>query len=382
MLNQGSCEKPGCRYAHTSEELRLAPGLLKTKMCSFFATSVCVVGAACRFAHSPEELQQAQDVNHRAANEAADTAAAAAAGSGAVAAKNAAASDQAGVATADGAPKAKAAPSLYEQRRTAFHRGPAGEPAEQAQAPQTLPAPAVEAKSRAPAPAPPTAPAAASSRLRGGTVKVNPGLDRKDVIFRRVIADVEDVVRVHLAPATESGPKSRPRAAIVRIAAMVDVEDGDLPFAGGQRRPQHEGSPCTRRAPSRRVSLSVEALLDIEDVGTAMDPCQGCSNNPDIEESLVDRWRQAGESDGAALARRKKATTQGACGRQLRKPSAGDPLPQLGCPVCNKGGHGHQGQACAACNCGLKVIARNTFLTIAEDGGEEDGRAMRRTKSL
>jgi hypothetical protein len=59
MLNTGMCNRPGCRYAHNQEELRTSPGLLKTKMCSFFLKGLCVVGEACRFAHSAEELQEA-----------------------------------------------------------------------------------------------------------------------------------------------------------------------------------------------------------------------------------------------------------------------------------------------------------------------------------
>jgi len=228
-------------------------------------------------------------------------------------------------------------------------------------------------------------------------------MDRKDVIFRRVLADVEDVTRIHVTLPSARGRThvARTGSSVVRIGALVDIEDGNLVL----RSQEHEGSPCTRRAPSHRVSHAVEALLDIEDVTTAMDPCQGCSNNPDTEENLVQRWLKAGEGDEAALARRKKATTQGACGRQLRPRQGSDavvvrssdppgnqrqggealralPLQFLGCAICPKGHHDHPGQACAACNCGLKVITRNTFLTVAEEGEEEDEWPRRRFKSL
>ncbi|CAL1164348.1 unnamed protein product [Cladocopium goreaui] len=54
----GHCSNPSCRYAHSVDELRVAPNLLKSKMCSFFLDGRCVVGKACRFAHSVQELSQ------------------------------------------------------------------------------------------------------------------------------------------------------------------------------------------------------------------------------------------------------------------------------------------------------------------------------------
>ncbi|CAL1141597.1 unnamed protein product [Cladocopium goreaui] len=47
-----------CNFAHSSEELRSAPPLLKTKLCfQFTSRGQCLKGAACNFAHGKEELQ-------------------------------------------------------------------------------------------------------------------------------------------------------------------------------------------------------------------------------------------------------------------------------------------------------------------------------------
>jgi hypothetical protein len=59
ILKDGVCSIPHCRYAHNANDLRAQPGLLKTKLCSFFLSGSCVVGSACRFAHGVEELQEA-----------------------------------------------------------------------------------------------------------------------------------------------------------------------------------------------------------------------------------------------------------------------------------------------------------------------------------
>jgi len=56
-LNQGFCERPGCRYAHAYSELRQEAAVKKTKLCNFFMSSMgCIVGSACRFAHGKHEL--------------------------------------------------------------------------------------------------------------------------------------------------------------------------------------------------------------------------------------------------------------------------------------------------------------------------------------
>lgn len=57
LLQTGTCDNPGCTYAHRKDELR---GVYKTKMCRFFAENGhCALGARCSFAHSDGEVRPA-----------------------------------------------------------------------------------------------------------------------------------------------------------------------------------------------------------------------------------------------------------------------------------------------------------------------------------
>jgi len=59
LLKDGTCTWPDCRYAHESSELRVSPTLMKTKMCKFFHSGTCMAGKTCRFAHGTAELSEA-----------------------------------------------------------------------------------------------------------------------------------------------------------------------------------------------------------------------------------------------------------------------------------------------------------------------------------
>lgn len=57
------CSEPdSCRYAHTHSELRFTGNLYKTELCSFFFAGACNKGALCRMAHGSHELREREAV--------------------------------------------------------------------------------------------------------------------------------------------------------------------------------------------------------------------------------------------------------------------------------------------------------------------------------
>lgn len=56
MYQRGTCRDPKCRFAHSLDELRLAPDLTKTAICRMFTRGQCR-NADCTFAHGEQELR-------------------------------------------------------------------------------------------------------------------------------------------------------------------------------------------------------------------------------------------------------------------------------------------------------------------------------------
>jgi len=130
---------------------------------------------------------------------------------------------------------------------------------------------------------------------------------------------------------------------------------------------------------------SVRAVIDIEDVGDAAKICGACVKSDACESSAAvgksysaplpvgasDATRSANEALWRLSCQELGCGTPSSCG----KPSA--------CAVCPRAG-GARGEVktpCAACNCGLRVVSKNTFLSVAEEETEELQGARRRCRS-
>lgn len=58
---KGQCTRENCSFAHSNCEIRVAPDLTKTKVCTNWKLGSCQHGDACRFAHGAHDLRQHPD---------------------------------------------------------------------------------------------------------------------------------------------------------------------------------------------------------------------------------------------------------------------------------------------------------------------------------
>ncbi|CDR97224.1 Zinc finger C-x8-C-x5-C-x3-H type domain containing protein, putative [Babesia bigemina] len=64
---KGNCDKTSeeCPYAHSFDELRHTDGFYKTFICKFWEKGYCKAGSMCRYAHGTQELRRvSSDVGH------------------------------------------------------------------------------------------------------------------------------------------------------------------------------------------------------------------------------------------------------------------------------------------------------------------------------
>eukprot|EP00927_Polykrikos_kofoidii_P026486 TRINITY_DN23561_c0_g1_i1.p1 TRINITY_DN23561_c0_g1~~TRINITY_DN23561_c0_g1_i1.p1 ORF type:complete len:729 (-),score=152.64 TRINITY_DN23561_c0_g1_i1:59-2245(-) len=57
FFERGRCASTNCRYAHSAEELRRPPNLVKTKLCKAFLQNSCHDAENCMFAHGEADLK-------------------------------------------------------------------------------------------------------------------------------------------------------------------------------------------------------------------------------------------------------------------------------------------------------------------------------------
>lgn len=61
-FSRGLCSSTTCRFAHSTDELREPPDLLKTAICRAFLRGKCVESGDCNFAHGEDELRVSPNV--------------------------------------------------------------------------------------------------------------------------------------------------------------------------------------------------------------------------------------------------------------------------------------------------------------------------------
>jgi len=118
----------------------------------------------------------------------------------------------------------------------------------------------------------------------------------------------------------------------------------------------------------KMTQVPVKAVLDIEDANLA----GMCSHCP-IETSATARPTA---SCFVAAASKSSARSAGCSSHSHGREGAGccnrgNPFPE--CALCLKGGSHHKFGPCMACDRGLKIVTKNTFLVMAEDTIDEDG---------
>jgi len=119
------------------------------------------------------------------------------------------------------------------------------------------------------------------------------------------------------------------------------------------------------------VSPIVRAVLDIEDTGELSRVCFACSAR-----TAAGRAPTSSEVPPDFVTVCPKSKTKLPCfepedrsGKGAGHCARGAPFPE--CALCVRGGARGAGP-CAACNCGLRVVAKNTFLTTAEEEIDDD----------
>lgn len=435
LLSRGTCDREGCRYAHSANELRIAPGLLKTKMCSFHLAGICVVGQACRFAHSSEELQEAvamqkeliseqpapkkpkeelweqrrnafagtteasssssarvvssstQDITIHVPQELRE-AAAGALPSGSMSSMPlqaaAAALQQAAqqLLAAAAAPTAQAADlvpgtGLVLQKTATPHsrqisEGELSVP-EQSSKLATVEDSTLEHVSHAEQFFP--------ARVVGGRVLIQFDEADEDLLPSVPMTTVETLSIPKLSLSGINTPESTPSSPLIQ--ALEALPPPSIDQAKSRGRSGAVKPLRNQRMPSKS---SQRVVVDIEDVDVLLEgTCNKCQTRPSsADPPLVELRRRAGNCVVPTLA------SGARCGLSKALPSpCGFSGRFAECALCPRNNHQAHAQgggvACAACNCGLKVVARNTFLTFAKDDGDDSDDmapgARRRTKS-
>jgi len=401
MLSQGTCNIPGCRYAHSQDELRVNQGLLKSKMCSFYLHGQCVVGEACRFAHSSEELVEASIVQIQA---------------------------------------------TYAQQQQPFLAGFAKprprlrSQAAQAKVDDFQIRSSLTAQLSQQVQFDPSAgsrqfdPSAGSGE---GPISEKPLPAPVDEPMKVVIAaswaedlqdDFESVdlpvpAETNLSdPQTKSaGRKSKARRILINTMADLDNFGADLHGMTIAVAPSTDssadrvvvnGSPGLMDLSARQRQPVI--VIDIED---AQELCQGCNKfthpRPQIEtmfgddSHLVTIRKRSSTRQSSARARSSSCSERsskalgsgyGSCSSSQRasvsleksnsslcRMGHGIPCdaPAPACALCRHNSETHDKKTCAFCSRGLRVIQQNTFLTIAEEDADEFAETpLRRTQSF
>lgn len=121
------------------------------------------------------------------------------------------------------------------------------------------------------------------------------------------------------------------------------------------------------------------AVLDIEDLSEVTNFCKTCDFRSDrpLSAEVERRGRGEARADRQPHCHRRHAE------RSRSRPNVGGACAKehchfAGCALCSRSGPSHE--PCAACDCGLRIVSKNTFLTL--DEGERQEGARRRCKSL
>jgi len=423
MLRDGHCDRPDCRYAHAKEELRADGRVLKTRFCSFFLNGGCVVGEACRFAHSIAELQEAETLDAQRKDMKVgkimmreQRRAAFAAGK----------FDQSPPATLQHRPNTPAGAHLVPvvpmmdgqwvhglilaappaAQTTPGFAGTGGVPPPMPQhvpvsAPPVMPSTLGEAvvpPMPQPVPVPPLAATFTNRGLEAPEMDCqDPSVDQtyppvvKPVEEEKVEAEVEeekveeeevDKVEEEEAEKVEEEkaeeekaeeekaheekmetrplshlpviPDSQTKIAVVKIRPDLDIEDSMILFSSCpkiEKIASEEVLVPRRQGKKPRSQTTAEGAVKLVDTG--------CFDSPGVVSSC-------------------RSCPAKASGSSRKCDTFECPTPFADCSLCSRA-DGCPVRPCAACNCGLRVLTQNTFLTLTEDSPREP---KQRSKSL
>lgn len=128
------------------------------------------------------------------------------------------------------------------------------------------------------------------------------------------------------------------------------------------------------RATATKPLMMERVVVDIEDFGAIGAFCKGCRSRPSSSDPPLVEIRRRAQNCATAPRCILPKTESTPCSLSGRFPE---------CALCPRGmsggnAKGHEG--CAACNCGIRVIQRNTFLEIEEINSESPA-ARRRSLS-
>jgi len=113
----------------------------------------------------------------------------------------------------------------------------------------------------------------------------------------------------------------------------------------------------------RKAVVNVRAMLDIEDLRNS---ARSCCTSP--KQASTFPWPAALGAADSGCGRSADETGHG-CHREGRGRTSGgdrrDLFPK--CDLCNREGLARERRPCAACDLGMKVITKNTFLVMTDD---------------
>lgn len=382
LIKKGICNRPDCRYAHVSSDLRTSPVMLKTKMCRFFLNGNCVVGEACRFAHGFDELQEAVHVQQERLPAWAER-------------------RQRFCEPADQRPeqhcKEALLPTFLYKEGITQTRMPEPmfvqpsfwktERLPEASA-QQLPVVDVQLGEANVLSLEPSAELAVPCALPPppGLVRtVDQSLVMHDLDDMQEIGNVTlvELVTITVPDTNAVLTTSVGEAGKIVIAtssldadaqADADIVAEDVALRRGYATWIFAGIGAVIVL-QRRMAAAVHAkpvAIDIEDLKELGKLCETCDLRGEARSSSHERHRSASRGHrGRQRSSRKLPKVTLPCGL--------DRCRFASCAMC--GNDKDSSKPCAACNCGLRIVQKNTFLTLDDEEEREDG-AWRRSKSL
>jgi len=383
LIKEGTCKRPDCRYAHTSTDLRISPVMLKTKMCRFFLNGNCVVGEACRFAHCSDELREAAHVQQGRLPEWAERRR-----------RFCAPADQRQAAQHCNEPLLP--PTLLSQMlspepmfvQPSFWKNH-GLPEASAQQLAVVDVQPGEASVLSLEPsakfAVPCAPPPGLSRMVDESSNLHDLDDAREAykttIDELVVDNVADANALLTTSVGEAGKiviAHESLDADAQADAEIVAEDVVLKKAYATWIFAGIGAVVVLQRRMAAAAHAKPVAIDIEDLMELGKLCETCDLRGEGKSSSRVRGRSPTRGNEAAESRRQSRQS---CHRSLPKvalPCGQERCRFASCAMC---GNDASSKACAACNCGLRIVQKNTFLTLDEAEEREDG-AWRRSKSL
>jgi len=389
LIKEGTCKRPECRYAHTSTDLRTSPVMLKTKMCRFFLNGNCVVGEACRFAHSSDELKEAAHVQQERLPVWAERRR-----------RFCELGDQR--LAAQHCKDALPPPTFLSQTpepmfvQPSFWKAP-GLPEASV---QQLAVVEVQPGEAGVLPSQPSAKFALPCVPPPGLVRMvdqcsaSHDLDDTREAYKAtnaelVVDNVPDTSTVLTTSIGKAGKIVIAHSSLdadAKADAEIIAEDIALRRAYATWIFAGIGAVVVLQKRMAAAAHAKPVAIDIEDLTQLGKLCETCDLRGETRSSSRVRHKNASRGNEAAESQRRLrqwSCHRGRQGTSGRLPKVTLPCGQercrfASCAIC---GDDAGSKACAACNCGLRIVQKNTFLTLDDEEERENG-AWRRSKSL